>query len=126
MKIAIVGAGYVGLSNAVLLAQRDEVVVLDIDPGRVARVNGRESPVEDVDIGRFLAEQPLQLRATLNPREAYEGVAFVVIATPTDYDPATAPPNHSPQFHVDESVLPLGVRAHVLTAVRFLERGAAD
>jgi len=87
VKIAVAGMGYVGLSNAVLLAQRHEVVAFDIDAHRVAAVNDRRSPIEDPEIEEYLAGVELDLRATTDPQEAYSGARFVVVATPTDYDP---------------------------------------
>lgn len=86
MKIAVAGAGYVGLSVAVLLAQRHHVTAFDIDPERVNKINRRESPVRDRELERCFAEEELRLTATLDAQSAFGGADFVVIAVPTDYD----------------------------------------
>ena len=89
VKVTVVGSGYVGMSLAVLLAQHNDVTVLDIDPERVDQVNRRESTVADADIEVFLKERELSLSATLDKQAAYARANFVVVATPTNYDPDT-------------------------------------
>jgi UDPglucose 6-dehydrogenase len=87
MKITVIGLGYVGQSLALLLAQHHEVVALDIDPARVARLNASQPTVDDADVARFLAERALNLRATTDKADAYADTQLVIVATPTDYDP---------------------------------------
>ena len=88
-KITVVGSGYVGMSLSVLLAQHNDVAVLDIDAARVDKINNKQSTVADTEIELFLAKRELSLTATLDKKKAYEGASFVVVATPTNYDPDT-------------------------------------
>ena len=89
MKIAVAGTGYVGLSLAVLLAQHNEVIALDIMPEKIAMLNNKKSPISDNEIEDFLVNRELNLTATLDKQKAYQGAEFVIIATPTDYDTLT-------------------------------------
>ena len=114
MKIAAAGSGYVGLSNAVVLAQHHEVYLVDNDATNVEQVNRPESPIEDTDIERYLAEVPLRLTATLDPAEAYSDADFVIVATPTDYDPKTNYFNTRSVEAVIDDVLRINSRAHIV------------
>ena len=89
MKLAVVGTGYVGLSNALLLARQHGVVALDVVPEPVAAINAGQSPIRDPQIEAWLGDPEVSLRATLSPEEAYRDATYVLIATPTDYDPKT-------------------------------------
>jgi len=101
MKIAVAGTGYVGLSIATLIAQRQEVVAVDVIPEKVEKLNNKISPIQDEYIEKYLAEKPLLLKATLDGRAAYRDADFVVIAAPTNYDPKQ---NYFDTSHVEEVV----------------------
>jgi UDPglucose 6-dehydrogenase len=101
MRVAVAGLGYVGISNAILLAQHNDVVAFDVVPSKVKMINRKISPISDTEVEHYLANRPLRLKATGDRREAYAGADYVIVATPTNYDPET---NHFDTQHVDSAI----------------------
>lgn len=114
IKITVVGSGYVGMSLSVLLAQHNDVIVLDIDAERVDKINNKQSTVADTEIELFLAEKSLSLAATLDKQAAYEGASFIIVATPTNYDSETNRFDTSSVDTVVEDALKLNLDALVV------------
>ena len=114
MKIVVVGTGYVGLSNAMLLAQHNTVVAVDVIPEKIDLLNAKKSPIEDTDIEDFLLNQPIDFTATLNAKEAYDNADFIIIATPTDYDAKTNYFNTKSVDSVIEAVLAVNQKALII------------
>ena len=114
MRIAVAGIGYVGLSNAILLAQHHKVIVTDILPDRVNALNHKVSPIPDVDIEDYLQNKPLNLKATLDVGKAYKKADYVIIATPTDYDPETGYFNTDSVERVIKDVLSINLKAVIV------------
>jgi len=114
MKIAVAGTGYVGLSNAILLAQHNEVVALDLVQEKVTMINNKQSPIVDKEIEEFLSNKALNLKATTDKKQAYLGAAYVVIATPTDYDPETNSFNTSSVETVIRDIMTINSNAVII------------
>ena len=114
MKIAVAGIGYVGLSNAILLAQHNEVVAYDIMPARVDAVNARMSPLIDAEIEDYLANKTLNLRATSDSADAFRDADYVIVSTPTNYDPVSNFFNTSSIDAVIETVIKINPNAVII------------
>lgn len=114
MKIAVAGLGYVGLSNAILLAQSHEVMAVDVDPRKVDDLNNRISPIDDADIEHYLANKPLQLKATQQADEAYAGAQYIIVAVPTNYDVDTNSFNTSLIEVVISNILKVNLSATIV------------
>ena len=114
MKITVVGTGYVGLSNAMLLAQHNKVIAVDVVPERIELLNSKKSPIEDKDIEDFLLNKNIDFTATLNAKNAYKDADFIIIATPTDYDTKTNYFNTSSVEDVIEQVISVNQKALII------------
>lgn len=116
MKIAVAGTGYVGMSIAVLLSQRNKVYAVDVMPEKVEKINNRISPIQDKELEEYLSTKELDLTATLDPKEAYEDADFVVISVPTNYDPNK---NYFDTHHVEEVIeLVMGINPNAYMVIK--------